>query len=160
MFDPPNSLKMKAKDKMTADVIAKRLDAELQVAREKLMGEKLRRDSFQICILWRLMQEQSQDTPQYAVDLNKLANVTRSIERRSAIAGREKAVEWCGLILAAADGLKLNMDRNASMHLLGHAALSLHQLICPEKSPTDQINEIDATVAIIRARTQATALAS
>ena len=28
MFDPPNSLKMKAKDKMSADIIAKKLDAE------------------------------------------------------------------------------------------------------------------------------------
>jgi len=36
----------------------------------------------------------------------------------------------------------------------------MHQLICPEKSAADQLNEIDATVAIIRARNQATALAS
>ncbi len=36
LFDPPNSLKMKAKEKLSADVIAKRLDAELQTAREKL----------------------------------------------------------------------------------------------------------------------------
>src|SRR6201999_1957125 len=52
-FDPPNSLKMKAKDKLTSDLIAKRLDAELRVARDRLNGEKLRRDSFQVCILWR-----------------------------------------------------------------------------------------------------------
>ena len=46
------------------------------------------------------------------------------------------------------------MDRNASMHLLGHAALELHQVFHPEKSPADRIAEIDATVAIIRARNQ------
>src|SRR5580698_1323482 len=51
-FDPPNSLKMKAKEKLTADAIAKRLDGELRLARDKLTGEKLRRDSFQVCILW------------------------------------------------------------------------------------------------------------
>ncbi|HXS08239.1 MAG TPA: hypothetical protein VN723_15720 [Rhizomicrobium sp.] len=160
MFDPPNSLKMKAKDKMPSDVVAKRLDAELQVARERLAVEKLRRDSFQICILWRLMQEQPPQTPQYAADLIKLGNVAHSVERRASGAGNEKAVEWCTSIQAAAEGLKAEVDRNASMHLLGHAALSLHQLICPEKSPADQLNEIDATVAIIRARSQATALAS
>ena len=71
-----------------------------------------------------------------------------------------RRVEWCGSILAATEGLRLDVDRNASMHLLGQAALSLHQLICPEKSSADQLNEIDATVAIIRARNQATALAS
>jgi DNA-binding response OmpR family regulator len=160
MFDPPNSLKMKAKDKMPADVIAKKLGLELQVAREKLMGEKLRRDSFQISVLWRLLQEQQSGTPQHTADLAKLTDLARAIERRSTDAGQEKAMEWCASILAAADGLKMDMDRTASLHLLGHAALSLHQLICPEKSPADQLNEIDATVAIIRARNQATALAS
>jgi DNA-binding response OmpR family regulator len=160
LFDPPNSLKMKAKDKMSADVIAKRLDMELQLARDKLMGEKMRRDSFQICVLWRLLQEQRDDTPQYGADLTKLANLARSIERRCTDAGHEKAAEWCGSVLAATDGLKMKVDRNASMHLLGQAALSLHQLICPEKSSADQLNEIDATVAIVRARNQATALAS
>ncbi len=160
LFDPPNSLKMKAKDKMSADVIAKKLDVELQLARDKLMGEKMRRDSFQICILWRLLQEQGEATPQYGADLTKLSNLTRSIERRCAEAGYDKAAEWCGSVLAAAEGLSMNVDRNASMHLLGQAALSLHQMICPEKSSTDQLNEIDATVAIIRARNQATALAS
>ena len=160
LFDPPNSLKMKAKDKMPADLIAKKLDAELQVAREKLAVEKLRRDSFQICILWRLMQEQNARAPQHAADLIKLGNLARAVERRASNAGNAKAVEWCVSIQAAAEGLKLEVDRNASMHLLGHAALSLHQLICPEKSPTNQLNEIDATVAIIRARSQATALAS
>ncbi|HKD47816.1 MAG TPA: hypothetical protein VKB67_09030 [Rhizomicrobium sp.] len=49
---------MKAKDKMGTDVIAKRLDEDLKVARDRLEGEKLRRDSFQICVLWRLIQDQ------------------------------------------------------------------------------------------------------
>ncbi|HEY2835525.1 MAG TPA: response regulator [Rhizomicrobium sp.] len=160
LFDPPNSLKMKAKDKIPADIIAKKLDAELQVAREKLAVEKLRRDSFQICILWRLMQEHDVRSPQQAADLIKLANLARAVERRASGTSNEKAVEWCISIQAAVEGLRLEVDRNASMHLLGHAALSLHQLICPEKSPADQLNEIDATVAIIRARSQATALAS
>ena len=160
MFDPPNSLKMKAKDKMSADIIAKRLDAELQVARGKLTGEKLRRDSFQLCILWRLMQEQGRDAPPFAADLEKLFDLTRSIERRCIETGQEKAVEKCGPLLAAADGLKADADCNAAMNRLGDAARSLHQQICPGKSPADQLAEIDATVAIIRARTEATALAS
>ncbi|HEX4176842.1 MAG TPA: response regulator, partial [Rhizomicrobium sp.] len=72
-FEPPNSLKMKAKEKLPADAIAKRLDAELKQAREKLHSEKLRRDSFQVCILWRLMQEQRPGAPQLSVDLEKLS---------------------------------------------------------------------------------------
>jgi DNA-binding response OmpR family regulator len=160
LFDPPNSLRMKAKDRIPPEAVAKRLDTELQMAREKLAGEKLRRDSFQICVLWRLMQDLNPEEPQFRADLEKLANLTGAIERRLADTGQQKAVEWCGSILAATEGLRTDVDRNASMHLLGHAALSLNQQICPEKSPSDQLNEIDANVAIIRARNQATALAS
>ncbi|MEP6828825.1 MAG: hypothetical protein ABI963_00670 [Rhizomicrobium sp.] len=160
MFDPPNSLKMKAKDRMSADLIAKKLDMELHVAREKLAGEKLRRDSFQVCILWRLLREQRQDTPQFATDLMKLGNLSRSIERLCTDTNQDKVLERCAAILGAIDGLKNGADREASLSSVGAAALGMHQLICPEKSPADQLNEIDATVAIIRARNQTTALAS
>lgn len=160
LFDPPNSLRMKAKDRISAESVAKRLDMELQLAREKLAGEKLRRDSFQICVLWRLLQDQRTDEPQFQADLGKLVNLNRAIERRLADTGEQKSVEWCGSILAAVDGLKEDVDRKASLQRLGHAALSLNQQICPEKSSADQLNEIDASVAIIRARNQTTALAS
>jgi DNA-binding response OmpR family regulator len=154
LFDPPNSLKMKAKEKLTSDIIAKRLDGELKVARDKLTAEKLRRDSFQICVLWRLMQEQPAGALQNSVDLAKLTNLARSIDRRCRDTEFDSAVSWCDSILAACEGLQLGVDRNASMHLLGHAALNLHQIFFPEKSPAEQLSEIDATVAIIRARNQ------
>lgn len=160
LFEPPNSLKMKAKDKMSGEAIARKLDIELKSAREKLTTEKLRRDSFQVCILWRLMQEQSIVAGQVSPDLAKLQALTKSIELRCRGSEFEAALEWCGSVLAAAEGLSLNVDRNASMHLLGHGALSLHQVFHPEKSAAEQLSEIDATVAIIRARNQTQALAS
>jgi DNA-binding response OmpR family regulator len=158
-FNPPNSLKMKAKDKMSADAIAKRLDTELKAAREKLHVEKLRRDSFQVCILWRLMQDQRSGVAAVQVDLQRLSGLARSVERRCRETEFDSAVEWCDSIRAAAEGLELGVDRNASMHLLGNAALALHQIFLPDQSPADRLAEIDATVAIIRARNQ-TALAS
>ena len=160
LFDPPNSLKMKAKDKLSSEAIARKLDEELKVAREKLTCEKLRRDSFQVCILWRLIQEAPTVAGQVSPDLAKLQVLAKSIEVRAAGTDFEPAVEWCQSVLAAAEGLVLGVDRNASLHLLGHAGLSLHQVFHPEKSAADQLSEIDATVALIRARQQAQALAS
>ena len=160
LFDPPNSLKMKAKDKLPSDVIARRLELELKSARELLTSEKLRRDSFQVCILWRLVQDAATIAGQTSPDLLKLQRLARSIETRSTDTEYQPAVEWCQSVLAAAEGLALGVDRNASMHLLGHAALSLHLVFHPEKTPADQLSEIDATVALIRARNQAQALAS
>ncbi len=160
VFAPPNSLKMKAKEKLTNEAIARRLDAELRVAREKLTSEKLRRDTFQVCILWRLIQETPVVSGKMPADLTKLQLLARSIELRCRDSEFHMAVEWCQSVLAAAEGLALGVDRNASMHLLGHAALSLHQTCHPEKTAADQLSEIDATIAIIRARNQAEALAS
>lgn len=152
LFDPPNSLRMKAKDKLPADAIAKKLDAELRGAREKLTSEKLRRDSFQICILWRLLQDQIITPGQVPPDLAKLTALAKSMEMRTQGTEFQPAVEWCESVLAACEGLALGVDRNASMHLLGHAALSLHLVFHPEKTAAEQIAEIDATVAIIQAR--------
>jgi DNA-binding response OmpR family regulator len=160
LFEPPNSLKMKAKDKLSGDVIAKKLDAELKSAREKLTSEKLRRDSFQVCILWRLIQDCAVVAGQVAPDLPKLQSLALSIEARAKDTEFAPAVEWCQSVSAAAEGLTLGVDRNASMHLLGHAALSLHQVFHPDKSAADQLTEIDATVALIKARGQQEALAS
>jgi DNA-binding response OmpR family regulator len=160
LFEPPNSLKMKAKERLSAEAIARRLDAELRSARERLTSEKLRRDSFQVCILWRLLQDQAIHAGQTPPDLAKLIVLARSIESRARDTQCQPAIEWCDSVLAAAEGLMLGVDRNASMHLLGHGALSLHLAFHPEKTPADQLSEIDATVAIIRARSQAEALAS
>jgi DNA-binding response OmpR family regulator len=159
MFEPPNSLKMKAKDKLSAEDIARKLDTELKSAREKLTSEKLRRDAFQVCVLWRLLQDQPMAAGRPPQDLVKLQLLAKSINTRSEGTEFNAAEEWCQSVLASAEGLAAGVDRNASLHLLGHAALSLHQVFYPEKTSSDQMTEIDATVALIRAR-NARALAS
>jgi len=159
IFDPPNSLKMKAKDKLSPEDIARKLDGELKTAREKLTSEKLRRDSFQVCVLWRLLQDKPMPAGQPPQDLVKLQLLVRSISTRCEDTEFSAAQEWCQSLLASAEGLAAGVDRNASLHLLGHAALSLHHLFYPEKSSSEQMTEIDATVALIHAR-NARALAS
>ena len=154
LFVPPNSLKMKAKDKMSAEEIARKLDAELKTAREKLTTEKLRRDSFQVGVLWRLLQDQPLLAGKAPPDLIKLQLLSKSIVARIKGTVFSAAEEWCASVLASAEGLAAGVDRNASLHLLGHAALSLNQVFYPDKSTADQMSEIDATVTLIRARSQ------
>jgi DNA-binding response OmpR family regulator len=154
LFEPPNSLKMKAKEGLSLEDTNQKLEAALKVARESLTAEKLRRDAFQICVLWRLVQDYKPGVSKFEVDLTKLKDLTRSIARRCAHTDYEYALEWCDGILGAVEGLELGVDRNASMHLLGHAALSLNQSFTPEKSSTDHLAAIDTTVAMIKARDQ------
>jgi CheY-like chemotaxis protein len=153
LFDPPNSLKMKAKERLTPEAIAQRLDLEIRVARSVMNSEKLRRDAFQACIQWRLMQDQMPGQASYDEQLSRIATLVRSISKRCHEADLTQAASWCESILAAVEGLELGVDRNASMHLLGHAALSLNHVFCPHRPANEQLAEIDATVAIIRART-------
>jgi DNA-binding response OmpR family regulator len=159
LFEPPNSLRMKAKDRLTPEETAQRLDIELRAARDVLNTEKLRRDAFQVCIQWRLMQDKPAMTSAFGEELERIGTLVRSIDKRCREADFNQAAGWCESILAAVEGLELGVDRNASMHLLGHAALSLNQVFRPEASAQESLNEIDATVALIRAR-QAQKLAS
>ncbi|HEX3811141.1 MAG TPA: hypothetical protein VHW02_15710 [Rhizomicrobium sp.] len=159
LHEPPNSLKMKALDRLSADETAKRLDIELSAARETFAAEKLRRDAFQVCILWRLLQDRTPGTPPYLADMRKLKLLTKDVSARCAGTVREAAVEHCESIVAAVEALELGTDRNATMHLLGHAAMSLKQAFEPEKSEIEHREEIDTTVATINAR-QAPAMAS
>jgi DNA-binding response OmpR family regulator len=160
LFEPPNSLKMKAKERLNAEEATARLDAELRTARDVLNTEKLRRDAFQICILWRLLQERRPGEQSTTEELTNLSHMTRAVGERCRETEFESAVGWCDSVLAAVEGLEQGVDRNASMRLLGHAALNLNQVFQPEMATADQLSKIDATVAMIRARVQTKADAS
>jgi DNA-binding response OmpR family regulator len=159
LFQPPNSLKMKAKERISSEEAAQRLDAELQSARKTLTNEKLRRDVFQICVLWRIMQGYEENHTKYDVDLGRLRETTKAVARRARDTEYETALEWCDDVLSAIEGVALGVDRAASMHLLGHAALKLNQVFDPGRSQDEYLAEIDATVGAVRARNQS-ALAS
>jgi DNA-binding response OmpR family regulator len=154
LFQPPNSLKMKSLERMTSEEASQKLDAQLKTAREQFAAEKLRRDAFQVCVLWRLLQGHIPGTSRYDADLFKLKHVTSAMALRCRGGDYAPAIPWCDSVLAAAEGLEAGVDRNASMHLLGHAALNLNQVFDPAKSTAQHLEEIDGTVAMVRARNE------
>ena len=92
-FLPPNSLKMKVKDGLSLADAQARQTSELRTAKDTLNVEKLRRDGFQICILWRLLQEP--EDPGAVANLTKIANLTQGIAKRCRSTEFEAAAEWC-----------------------------------------------------------------
>lgn len=150
LFQPPNSLRMKAAEGLNVHEANVRLHKELRTAKETLNIEKLRRDAYQICVLWRLLQDAEE--PDGEADLAKLRDLTAAVGKRCRSTEFEEATQWCDSVRAAVEGLHFGVDRNASMHLLGHAALSLNQVLQPEKSKSDHVKAIEETVAKIKAR--------
>lgn len=152
LFEPPNSLRMKAKERMSAEEVARRLDVEIKSARKKVTREKLKSDAFQICVLWRLMEGANPGGSRYSVDREKFKVLARSVAGRCAGTEFSGAVPWCEAAMAAIEGLEFGVERGPAMQMLGHAALSLNQVFMPGRPSADLLSEIDATVAIIHAR--------
>ncbi len=152
LFEPPNSLRMKAQDRLSTEEATQRLDRELKEARDVMTAEKLRRDAFQLCVLWRLMQHKASASDEFKVDLAKLKEKTRAVSRRCLDTEFEQASPVCQSILAAIEGLEAGVDRNASMHLLGQSAFKLAETFSPEKTNEQHLDEVDATVALVKAR--------
>lgn len=153
LFEPPNSLRMKAHERLTTEEATQRLDRELKQARDVLTNEKLRRDAFQLCVLWRLMQQKSPTRANVEVDFAKLKEKAKAILRRCLDTEFEQqANQWCDSVLAAVEGLEAGVDRNASMHLLGQAAINLSIVFSPEQSEQEHLDAVDATVALVNAR--------
>jgi len=150
LFEPPNTLKMKAIDGLSAEEVAVRMDKELKDAREALNTEKLRRDAFQICVLWRLLQDTND--PTYAGNLIKLSKLVQAVAKRCRNTEFEEATQWCDSVQAAVEGLEFGVDRTASMHLLGHSSLNLNHVLDPTKTVPEHLNHVEATVSIIRLR--------
>ncbi len=149
LFQPPNSLKMKANG-LSLTEVATRLQSELRAAKDTLTIEKLRRDAFQICVLWRLLQEP--DDPGTDANLAKLTALAQSVAKRCRECELENALQWCDSVIAAAEGLHFGVDRNASMHILGQGALNLNQIIHPDLAKSDHMRAIEEAVAVIKAR--------
>lgn len=155
LFDPPNSLKMKAKDGLSANEVVQRLQTELRSAKDTLAIEKLRRDTFQVCVLWRLLQDPTD--PMALGHLEKLKLLIESVAKRCREQEIEAALQWCDSVLAAVDGLIFGIDRNASMHLLGQGAINLNQIVNPSQARADHLRNLEEIVAKIKAREGAAA---
>jgi DNA-binding response OmpR family regulator len=146
LFDPPNSLKMKALDGLSLEEATARLSAELKRAKSVLHSKKLRRDAFQIGLLWRLLQEP--DTPARENHLAKMAKMTQAVARRCQGTEFDAAVKVCESIQTALAGLQSGLDPSGSQSL-GQAVSELLQLLEPGKAVAEQFKAIEAKAAEI-----------
>ena len=150
LFRPPNSLKMKTMDGLTMPEANFRLQQELRRAKSEFASERLTREVFQICILWRILQDGNDlDLEDHLVNLGRLATAAA---RRCRAMELEAALQWCDSVVAAVEGLHFGVDRSASMHLLGQAAVTLYRIVSPERPHSVLLQSIDTAATTMRAR--------
>ncbi len=152
LFQPPNSLKMKTMDGLTMPEANFRLQQELRRAKSTLASERLAREVFQICVLWRLLQDNANDAPDFDAYRDSLGRLTLAVAKRCRATELESALQWCDSVVAAVEGLHFGVDRSASLHLLGQAALALNEIVCPDLPRSTLLQSIEETAVSIRAR--------
>jgi DNA-binding response OmpR family regulator len=151
LISPPNSLRMKAIERMSPEDASLRLGSELKTARQKLNDEKLRRDSFHICVLWHLLQEIDPEMEGYTFSLDQIKAFTYSVSTRARHAGYAAAAEPCNAIFEALGRLQSESPTVSATETLITQALQLLRIFHDDS--TDQlVAEIEAAVANMRMR--------
>lgn len=164
LMDVPNSLRMRAMnsrpqadtDRAVADAVA--------VAKVAVGAEKMRRDAFQLCLQWRLI-EQRQPAPRDLSDmLERMAELAGEVKHRAAGTQHELAAKWCESVVDCTEAistmLQFSHEDDEShaptlapmMHLLGHAALTLGHMFQSNASEHDLLVELDTVAARLDVR--------
>jgi DNA-binding response OmpR family regulator len=158
LFNPPNSLKIKAVDHLSPQVAERRLAKELLDAKGFLASEKLRVDVFQLGVLGRFLQEEPYESEPYIQHRERLATLARSIATRGTEAKISGVDMWCKEVLSAADALDRDdamdrdKDRAETFRFLERAAASLFQIVNPAKTIEDYQTSLQAAMDAIHAR--------
>ena len=154
LIEPPNSIHMKAIERLSAEDTSLRLGIELRKARQRLNVEKLRRDSFHICVLWHLLQEIDPEMEGYVFAVDQIKAFTFSVSNRARHAGYDAAAEPCNAILEALRQTEsASLAASASEALIG-PALQLLRNFHSGDSADQMIAEIEAAASNMRLRFQ------
>jgi DNA-binding response OmpR family regulator len=156
-LEVPNPLKFKANDSLSDDDAARCLAEAVQSGKEKINLEKLRRDSVQLCLQWKMLDQRTPDARDFSEILRRIESIAAEMLRRAVAANQEGVVEWCESLAESSKSIGQLMelakrggapgDYKAPLRLLGHAAMALGQLFAPGETAPAQLVELDRIVS-------------
>lgn len=153
LFDAPNTLNLKAVQKVRGIAGVKRIETEIATAREYLMAEKMRVDVFQIGVLYRLLRDSPHCGDGFIQDVDRIGNLARSVSRRGSEAQMSAVLPWCGEILHALEFMGDPDTHNQGLKMLERASIHLYTALVPDKSVVAYTAALDTAITAIRART-------
>jgi len=124
--------------------------------KKKINLEKLRRDSVQLCLQWKMLDQRTPAARDFAEILTRIERIGSEMLRRAVAANQESVVEWCESLAESAKtiGQLVELSRKsgtaddyrAPLGLLGHAAMALGQMFAPGEVMPSQLVELDRIV--------------
>jgi len=101
-LEVPNPLKFKANDSVAEDETIKRLADAVHSGKEKINLEKLRRDSVQLCLQWKMLDQRTPGARDFSDILGRIQRIASEMVRRAVAANQEGVVEWCESVAESA----------------------------------------------------------
>lgn len=170
LLEVPNSLRLKAAGGVNREE-AERVIAEVVAhGKAEINAEKLRRDAFQLCLQWRLIEQRRPNTRDLSDMLDRMGALATEVKHRSAQTEYETVAKWCESVIECTEAigsmLQFSTDADPSrgptlmpmMHLLGHATLTLGEIYAPGEAKPALVDELDAIAARIDVRRAALAV--
>ena len=156
-LEVPNPLKFKGQDTVSEDEAFRLFAEAVQTGKEKINLEKLRRDSVQLCLQWKMLEQRTPGARDFCDILGRIDRITSEMLRRAVAANQDNVVEWCESLTESAKAIAniLEISRKsgtpgdikAPLGLLGHAAMALGQMFAPGETTPAQLVELDEIVS-------------
>jgi DNA-binding NarL/FixJ family response regulator len=165
----PNALKIRTSAGLDSIAAEKNLAGAIKEARGVVDFEKMRRNAFQLCVQWRMLEQRRPGGHDFADVLERIEALNGDIQRRADGTPHAPACQWCvsltesiaairKMVEAAKEqGDSSVVDLGPPLHLLGQSALALGQAFAPGEIQPNKLVELDALVARIEGRTAAQA---
>jgi DNA-binding response OmpR family regulator len=157
----PNSLKVKTVSGLPAAGAERLIAEEIRRARERIDSEKLRRNAFQLCVQWRMLEQRRAGGQEFSEALARMKALGEDTGRRAAATARiqTQAMHWCesmaqaiaaieAMVAGKEEGL---MDLGPPMRTLGEAAMTLGRTLAPADLNPSRMGELDALVTRLQA---------
>jgi DNA-binding response OmpR family regulator len=151
LLDAPNSLMIKTDWRSEPTAAARKVHTELHAARAKLDLQKLKSDSIRLCILGRLLQDATEGDTQHKEMLDQMTALINGIERR----GRKTYPDLFGCLQSlqqVVSQLRGGDEYDSCLATFQQQTTELARMFQPEKAVDQLLNELLATVTIVRAR--------
>ncbi len=164
LMEVPNSLRMKAHNGSAYGETERNIAEAVAKAKEAVSAKKMRRDAFQLCLQWRMIERRHPNPRDLSDMLERMSALASEVKLRAAGTQHELAAKWCESVIDCSEAigtmLQYSGDGDPShaptlapmMHLLGHAALTLGAMFTSDTGEPDLMAELDAIAARIDVR--------